>query len=61
MPVRAVMLLFDEASAIDNIIHQVAEGAMTTVNCVWVMLGNPTMLGPPPTEKSVSASPFVSP
>lgn len=40
---RAVMVLMDEASAIDDIIHQVTEGAMTTEDCVWIMLGNPTL------------------
>ena len=40
---KAVFVLMDEASAIDNIIHQVTEGAMTTEECVWIMLGNPTL------------------
>jgi len=40
---RSVLLLMDEASAIHDKIMEVAEGSMTTENCVWVMLGNPTL------------------
>jgi len=34
--------LFDEASAIDNIIWQVAEGGMTDGEPMWFVFGNPT-------------------
>jgi len=37
-----VLVIFDEASAIADIIWQVTEGAMTTANCMWVAFGNPT-------------------
>lgn len=37
-----VLVIFDEASAIADIIWQVTEGAMTTANCIWVAFGNPT-------------------
>lgn len=37
-----VLMLFDEASLIDDVIWEVAEGAMTTGSCVWLVLGNPT-------------------
>ena len=37
-----VLMIFDEASAIADCIWQVAEGAMTTGNCVWIAFGNPT-------------------
>ena len=40
---RAVLLLMDEASAIHNVIWEVAEGAMTTEDCVHIALGNPTL------------------
>ena len=40
---KAVMLLMDEASAIDDKIWEVAEGAMTTDMCVHIALGNPTL------------------
>jgi len=38
----AVLYLFDEASAIENTIWDVSEGAMTTERCIWVVFGNPT-------------------
>lgn len=38
----AVMYLYDEASAIDDIIWEVSEGAMTTARCLWIVFGNPT-------------------
>jgi hypothetical protein len=37
-----VLVIFDEASAIDDIIWEVAEGAMTTPGAVWIAFGNPT-------------------
>lgn len=39
---KHVLLLFDEASAIEDIIFEVAEGAMTTPGALWVVFGNPT-------------------
>lgn len=36
-----VLVLFDEASAIADIIWETAEGAMTTANCIWIAFGNP--------------------
>ncbi|OEU68407.1 MAG: hypothetical protein BBJ57_02260 [Desulfobacterales bacterium PC51MH44] len=40
---RSVFLLMDEASAIDKVIWEVSEGAMTTEQCVHFALGNPTL------------------
>jgi hypothetical protein len=37
-----VLMLFDEASAIDDVIWETAEGAMTTPGAMWVAFGNPT-------------------
>ncbi len=37
-----VLYLFDEGSAIDDIIYEVSEGAMTTECCLWIVFGNPT-------------------
>lgn len=37
-----VLVVFDEASAIADIIWDVSEGAMTTAGARWVALGNPT-------------------
>lgn len=37
-----VLIIFDEASAVADIIWEVTEGAMTTKNCIWVVFGNPT-------------------
>ena len=37
-----VLLIFDEASAIADIIWEVAEGAMTTEGSMWIAFGNPT-------------------
>lgn len=37
-----VLLIFDEASAIDDAIWEVAEGAMTTAGAMWICFGNPT-------------------
>ena len=39
---RDVIVLFDEASAIADVIWEVASGAMTTPGAMWVVLGNPT-------------------
>lgn len=39
---RHVLLLFDEASAIPDVIWEVAEGAMTTPRAMWFVYGNPT-------------------
>jgi hypothetical protein len=37
-----VLMIFDEASAVDNCIWETAEGAMTTKGAIWLVLGNPT-------------------
>lgn len=37
-----VLVVFDEASGIADIIWEVTEGAMTTPGAVWVCFGNPT-------------------
>ena len=37
-----VLVLFDEASEIDDIIWEVSEGAMTTPGAMWFVFGNPT-------------------
>ena len=37
-----VLYLFDEGSAIDDVIWDVSEGAMTTERCIWIAFGNPT-------------------
>lgn len=41
---KRILLVFDEASAIPNIIWEVAEGAMTDANTeiLWAVFGNPT-------------------
>lgn len=41
---RRIFVLFDEASAIDDVIHEVTEGAMTDAHTqiIWVQFGNPT-------------------
>lgn len=39
---KSVLFCFDEGSAIDDIIYEVSEGAMTTEDCIWVVFGNPT-------------------
>lgn len=38
---KYVLVVFDEASAIADIIWETVEGAMTTAFCVWVAFGNP--------------------
>lgn len=40
---RHVLMLFDEASNIDDIIWETVEGAMTTQGAMWVAVGNPIM------------------
>lgn len=37
-----VLVIFDEASAIDDVIWDVTEGAMTTRGAIWCAFGNPT-------------------
>lgn len=41
---RRILLIFDEASEIDDIIWEVAEGALTDANTqiIWAVFGNPT-------------------
>lgn len=39
---KYLLILFDEASAIDDRIWEVAEGAMTTAGGLWIAFGNPT-------------------
>lgn len=39
---KDVLVLFDEASAIDDVIWDVASGAMTEQGALWLALGNPT-------------------
>ena len=39
---RDVMIIYDEASAIDDAIWEVSEGAMTTPGAMWCVFGNPT-------------------
>lgn len=37
-----VLVIYDEASAVDDAIWQVSEGAMTTPGAIWCAFGNPT-------------------
>lgn len=37
-----VLVIYDEASAVDDIIWEVSEGAMTTPSAIWCAFGNPT-------------------
>lgn len=37
-----VLMIFDEASAIEDIIWETAEGALTTPGAIWCCFGNPT-------------------
>lgn len=37
-----VLVIYDEASAVDNAIWEVSEGAMTTAGAMWFAFGNPT-------------------
>jgi hypothetical protein len=39
---KHVLIIYDEASAIDDIIWEVTEGAMTTPGAMWIVFGNPT-------------------
>jgi hypothetical protein len=39
---RHVLILMDEASAIDDLIWETTEGAMTTPGALWLAFGNPT-------------------
>jgi len=39
---RHVLMLFDEASTIDDGVWEVASGAMTTPGAMWLAFGNPT-------------------
>ena len=39
---RHVMVIFDEASAIPDEIWEVAEGSLTTDECIFIAFGNPT-------------------
>ncbi len=39
---RDVLVIYDEASAIDEAIWDVSEGAMTTPGAMWCVFGNPT-------------------
>lgn len=38
---KYVMVIFDEASTIADIIWETVEGAMTTERCIWIAFGNP--------------------
>ncbi len=42
MHAEHVLMIFDEASAVDEAIWETAEGAMTTPGAIWLALGNPT-------------------
>lgn len=39
---KHVMIIMDEASAIDDSIWETAEGALTTSGAIWLVFGNPT-------------------
>lgn len=39
---KYVLFVYDEASAIDDQIWEVSEGAMTTPGAIWIAFGNPT-------------------
>ena len=39
---EAVLMIFDEASAVEDIIWETAEGALTDPEAIWVCFGNPT-------------------
>jgi len=39
---KYVLVIYDEASAIDEKIWEVSEGAMTTSGAMWLVFGNPT-------------------
>lgn len=40
---KHVLVIFDEASAISDVIWDVVEGAMTTHGAIWLAFGNPTI------------------
>jgi hypothetical protein len=37
-----VLVMFDESSLVDDVIFEVAEGAMMSGRCMWICFGNPT-------------------
>lgn len=39
---ESVLMIFDEASAIEDIIWETAEGALTDPEAIWICFGNPT-------------------
>lgn len=39
---KYVLIIYDEGSAIEDIIWEVSEGAMTTSGALWIVFGNPT-------------------
>lgn len=39
---KHVLVVFDEGSGIDDVIYDVAEGALTTPGAIWCVFGNPT-------------------
>lgn len=39
---KHVLVIFDEASQIENVIWETTEGAMTTPGAIWIVFGNPT-------------------
>lgn len=39
---KHVLVIFDEASQIENVIWETTEGAMTTPGAIWIAFGNPT-------------------
>lgn len=39
---KHVLLIFDEASTIDDAIWETGDGAMTTIGAMWIAFGNPT-------------------
>lgn len=39
---KHVLVIFDEASAVDDVIWEVTDGAMTTPGAIWIAFGNPT-------------------
>lgn len=39
---KHVLMMYDEASGIPDLIWEVSEGAMTTAGAMWIVFGNPT-------------------
>lgn len=39
---KYVLVIFDEASGIEDIIWEVTRGAMSTIGAIWICFGNPT-------------------